>query len=50
MALRKSISLSELRESREARGIDDSRYATTYDPSRGGWYADTPDQSEDDDN
>lgn len=39
MAFRKSISQSELRQSRKERGIDDSRYATVYQPARGGWYA-----------
>lgn len=38
MALRRSIPVSELRESRKDRGIDDSRYATTYQGSRGGWF------------
>lgn len=38
MAFRKTIPMSELRESREQRGIDDSRHATDYQSSRGGWY------------
>lgn len=48
--LRKSISLSELRESRKERGIDDSKYETTYQASRGGWYPDNKPQPADKNN
>lgn len=31
-------SMKEMRDDREQRGIDDSKHATDYRASRGGWY------------
>ncbi|MDT0381415.1 hypothetical protein RM572_21895 [Streptomyces sp. DSM 42041] len=38
MPFRRTMSTSELREKQKASGGDNERHATTYQPSRGGWF------------